>query len=86
MRRLLFILAPLFALILSLSDSGTLAAEPRGRFAPASDTPGGDTPGGDSSGPRTWYFHWAHNLESAERRPIETVQIGQGTFRTLVVV
>lgn len=32
-----------------------------------------------------WYFGWECNFRSAEGRPIETVRVGRGRFRTLVV-
>lgn len=39
----------------------------------------------DSPERHVWHFHWERSLHSADGRPIETLKIGRGTFRTLVI-
>ena len=82
MRRLQILLTTCAVLSLMRAVSGTcaVAVEPYDRLA---EPPSASA--ADLSERHVWHFRWAWNLQSADGRPIETVEIGRGSFRTLVV-
>ena len=64
----------------AVSGTCAVAVEPYDRLA---EPPSASA--ADLSERHVWHFRWAWNLQSADGRPIETVEIGRGSFRTLVV-
>jgi hypothetical protein len=72
-RALLCLAVVLSAMSASAAEPGNYLSE---RFEPLADVP---------AAKQVWHFRWERYARSTEGRPIETLQIGKGPFRTLVL-